>query len=83
MSMVLAARAFIQRIDRLLVTAYTQDHNGCICDCVLGRVLSLYKKDGSMAWLQQQQGACLAAIPSTYSLQLTNYLGLQFIFLQL
>jgi len=49
MSMVLAARAFIQRIDRLLVTAYTQDHNGCICDCVLGRVLSLYKKDGSMA----------------------------------
>ena len=47
--MVLAARAFIQRIDRLLVTAYMQGHNGCIGDYVLGSALSLYKKAGSMA----------------------------------
>ena len=40
------------------------------------------KRMGAWPWLQQQQGACLAAIPSTYSLQLTNYLVLQFILLQ-
>ena len=41
------------------------------------------KRMGAWPWLQQQQGVCLAAIPGTYSLQLTNYLVLQFIFLQL